>query len=415
VTWLIDRVTPLLRERFVDHDDAAVLQRLDAQADMLERLLADLMGEYAPDLANLRSVLATKLGEADPGTSQSDNADTNENVAVAEQRGSGTATADHRPSQVGRTPSGRATDSASPANALDTLAPPDPASDRAVKRVFTEAAAALRPGDPDNPLFYHMVRYAIWRGIEDLPNARADGRTYLSPLPPDRVAQYEKQLSAGHYADVINHVETSVARNPFWIDGHRFTVDALTALGHTAARDAVVYEVRAFLTRLPGLLDLSFNDGTPFASATTAQWLREYALGQDPASEPKRLASINGWREILQTAREDAREPGELLGNLERGLLTQSEPRARFLWGLALANACLEAGHPALAEAQLARLSDQYEALGLAAWEPSLGQDLETALATVREHTRARTGDPGPVAHNSVQASRPRSEHPSEI
>lgn len=366
LTWVVEKVAPILRTRFVDSHDAESLRRIGTLTNDLSDSLSSLMGDAAPDFSELRSALRDKLRETEQEPA---------NAPPAPAAASGKASAP----------------AAAPAISLAGMLPPDPTSDRAVKQVFTESAAALRPGDLANPLFYHMVRYATWRGIGDLPPTQADGRTQLAPVPSDRVGQYEKLLANGQFVDLIQQVEISVARNPFWLGGHRLVDSALRELEHDAARAAVRHELRTLLGRLPGLPDLRFSDGTPFADAATARWLNDDVLAP-PSAQAASAAPApgggpgDGWRGILETARATAAEPLELLRHLETGLLAEPEPRRRFLWGMALARACLDQGHPALAEAQLSRLSDQFAALGLSAWEPTLGADLQAALSDPRLH-----------------------------
>lgn len=390
LTWMVEKTAPLVRARFVDCDDAEDLRRILSATCALSERLSETMGEAAPDFSELNGALNAKLRETEP---------------------------EHRSQAMTAAPSAprhAVAQSVSPPASLAGMTPPDPTSDRAVKQVFTEVAAALRPDDLGNPLYYHMVRYATWRGIRDIPFVQADGRTQLAPVPSDRVSQYEKMLANRQYADVIGQVEISVARNPFWLGGHRLVEAALRELGHPAACAAVRHEARMFLDRLPGLLDLRFSDGSPFADALTAKWLQDDVLAP-PVPKQGLVAGSGGgggWRDLLAAA--DTAAPGapsEALRHLEAGLMAEREPRQRFLWGMALAHACLAQGHLALAETQFSRLSDQYTALGLSAWEPMLGADLRSGLASVRTHApraMAAVADvPLPVIPSSTGGNTP--------
>lgn len=369
-SWLAEKVAPVLAARFVDNGDGPVLREAQATLAALVAALDGLMEDSAPDLGDLTAALAAKLREAE----------------VAGDGAAPDAVPASRPASGARASAASAPKAEPAAPVLPSLPTLDPSSERVVKQVFTEAATALRPNDLGNPVFYHMVRYATWRGITEAPPAQAEGRTQLAPVPGDRVAQYEKMLAAGHHADLLSGVEVSVARNPFWLTGQRLSDAALGALGHIAARAALRYEVRTFVGRIPALLELKFSDGSPFADAATRDWITQQVMAPEPASTAQAVAAApagGDWRDMLDTVTAEA-APGDLLdllARLDRALTNERDPRRRFLWGMALARACLDGGQKALARAQLERLNDQFSALGLDAWEPSLGADLTAALA----------------------------------
>jgi len=390
--WLSERLVPALEGRFVDSTDGPVLRRLQERVQTLSDRLDARLGDAAPDLGSLHAVLRAKVrdtnaaGDSDEATNGAQNASRSPAPARVPGPSAGRPSATSSSSVRGE--SGGASSPGHHTPSLTALPALDPSSARVVKQVFTEAVAALRPQDLGNPVFYHMARYATWRSIADAPSASDDGRTQLAPVPADRIAQYEKMLGAGHYADLIAGAELSVIRNPFWLAGQRLTDAALKALGHDAARAAVHYEVREFLTRLPALLDLRFSDGTPFADPATRAWI-DATVWASPQAAPGPATGASGgasggddWRALLSAAQADT-EGGSLLDLLHRldtALCAETDPRRQFLWGMALARACLDGGQIALARAQLSRLNDTFTGLGLQAWEPALGADLAATL-----------------------------------
>lgn len=386
-TWLVEKTAPALSNRFVDAGDGPTLRTLTEALEGLSAALDDCMGEASPDLSPLSLVVRDKLREAEPEQNESVPPGTAGTTAAPQAKPAVPSTAPSQP----QTAAGTAERATTPS--LTALPPLDTTSERVVKRVFTEAAAALRPDDTGNPVFYHMVRYATWRGISDPPPAGDGGRTQLAPVPADRVAQYEKMLAAGRFGDVIAGTEVSITRNPFWLSGQRLTDAALTGLGHTAAREAVRHEVRALVERLPSVLDLKFSDGTPFADPATRTWIETEVLPPDTVATP--LCGGDTWQSMLDAVTAEARPDDrmDLFSRLDAALSAERDPRRRFLWGMALSRACLDAGQSALARAQLERLEQQFTALGLAAWEPSLGADLAAALAEAggARHTASDT------------------------
>ncbi len=68
-------------------------------------------------------------------------------------------------------------------------------------------------------------------------------------------------------------VEKSLLLAPYWLDGHYLSAQTALRLGYKQVADAIRDEVTDFLARLPALINLLFNDRTPFVSEQTKQWL----------------------------------------------------------------------------------------------------------------------------------------------
>jgi type VI secretion system protein VasJ len=380
IVWLAERVAPVLAARFVDGTDGPALTALRDQLRDLERKLGDRLGEGAPDLGDLMGVVSERLRAAEAGEEMGSPPKEATSAPVASRAGG--ATGGTASTSVVPPSSGQAS------TTLATLPPLDPSSDRVVKRIFTEASSALRSQDLGNPLFYHMVRYATWRSITEAPPA-TDGRTQLAPVPPDRVAQYDKMLNSRHHEDLITAAEQSVARNPFWLTGQRLVDQALNDLGHAAAQRAVRHELRIFVSRVPAVLELRFSDGTPFADPATRDWVTDVVLAPPaaPGGGPAAGGRDGGdWRAMLEATRAAAKpdDLADLLARLEDAAVGETEPRRRFLWSLAQARVCLENGFLALARTQFEYLEGVFTQRGLGAWEPSLGADLAAALEACR-------------------------------
>ena len=133
-------------------------------------------------------------------------------------------------------------------------------------------AASLRSADIADPRAYILQRAAIWLPLRVLPPA-VNGETELPAPPRDVQAAIEAALTAQAYATVVGQCEDALSRQSVWLAGTASAREALSALGHTAAAQAVRAETLALLHRLPALVELKFNDGTPFADPATRQWL----------------------------------------------------------------------------------------------------------------------------------------------
>jgi type VI secretion system protein VasJ len=104
----------------------------------------------------------------------------------------------------------------------------------------------------------------------------------------------DTQLNAGRYSEAAMAAEEHFTAAIFWLDLQYVIDQALGALGQdfVAARAVLRGELTGLLARLPGLEDLSFEDGTAFADARTKSWIDEIqapgagASGPRPAVDP---------------------------------------------------------------------------------------------------------------------------------
>ena len=151
---------------------------------------------------------------------------------------------------------------------------------RELGRSMRETARALRARDAADVRAYTLQRAAIWLPVRELP-ASADGRTELPPPAGDVRGAIAAAVTRGDPAGALSMCEDAATDSLFWFDLHRTAAEALSALGHAPAARAVRAATGALLWRLPGLGDLCFNDGTPFAERTTREWLGIAGDGTD--------------------------------------------------------------------------------------------------------------------------------------
>ncbi len=179
-------------------------------------------------------------------------------------------------------------------------------------------------------------------------------------------------------------VEASIARAPFWLDGQRLAWECLQELGAEAAMVEVEMQLALFLQRVPGLEELRYHDGAPFADAETRAWIGASVLPhlQPPSAEPTVLVGAGGelpaWEVALQAARPRLRTDGlkPAVQQLKQGMAQAQGGRARFFWQLALARLCSAAKKHELAKTQLESLDQTLQASGLGEWEPDLALEV---------------------------------------
>ena len=143
---------------------------------------------------------------------------------------------------------------------------------RELGRSMLETARALRNGDVADVRAYTLQRAAIWLPVRELPPSTA-GRTELPPPAGEVRGAIAAAVTGGDAAGALSMCEDAATDSLFWFDAHRIAAEALSTMGHAPAARAVRAETGALLSRLPGLRELCFRDGTPFAEPVTRRWL----------------------------------------------------------------------------------------------------------------------------------------------
>ena len=149
---------------------------------------------------------------------------------------------------------------------------------RELRRAMLDAAHDLRTADIADVRAYALQRASIWLPVRELPPS-TEGRTELPPPGPEVRGAIESAIAGGDHAGALAMCEDAASDNLFWLDAHRVAAESLMSMGHETAARTVRTQTGALLGRLPGLGDLRFKDGTPFAEPVTRRWLGLTAHG----------------------------------------------------------------------------------------------------------------------------------------
>jgi type VI secretion system protein VasJ len=269
-----------------------------------------------------------------------------------------------------------------------------------------KVAAFLRSQDLSSPLPYRISRSIVW-GWRLEPPAQNDGVTYLPAPTADVPQRLESSVAQKDWMPMLAEVEASFADFPFWFDLQRYAVIALGGLGEkfAPARDAVVWELARFVTRMPEILKLRFSDGTPFAGPPARMWLDSdvlpvLATGRDGASggESRVPAGSGEIAEAVREARAQAAggNLAQAVGIFKAGIDRTTHGRGRFLWRLELAKLCMEIGRPQLALPLLTALDAEVARFSLEEWEPELSLSVVQSLFQCRQKLAGDMPDRSP-------------------
>jgi type VI secretion system protein VasJ len=232
--------------------------------------------------------------------------------------------------------------------------------------------------DPANPQPYEWNRLCAWAVVTALPMAE-NRRTLIPPPDPGFLAAIKAQF-AGETLKAIAALEGKIREAIFWLDLNRWSALGLEKLGDKfkPARDAVCGQTALFVKRFPGLRELGYDDGTPFADSETLQWLDAIQLGSGGGTGAPPAAASAGVEaevaEALSQARGMVRENKlmEAVAMLYERLSRGASAKSKMLWRMTLADVLLSAGQVDLARPHLGDISRQIDEYKLESWDPDL-------------------------------------------
>ncbi len=248
-----------------------------------------------------------------------------------------------------------------------------------------------------DPRAIALSRVLLWLPIEALPERDSQGKTGLRSLPADRLAAFRDRLGKGQPAELLREVEISVARAPFWLDGQHLAWQCLDALGAEAAMRTLEQHLAGLLQRLPGLENLSFFDGTPFAAQETLSWIdsriTSSKIQPTQTSAYSSVTSDAAWDVAFQEARALLTKDGleAALSRLAEGSRQSRGGRDRVQWQIATARLCRQAGKHDLARNLLEAAEQQLSVSGMADLEPGLLVQVMRLLLDCYEHLPVNT------------------------
>lgn len=226
-----------------------------------------------------------------------------------------------------------------------------------------------------------LNRTLTWLTITSLPDSDNEQITPLRGPAPDKLKRYQERFAQGQHADLLLELEASLACAPFWFDGLYRVWECLQTLQADLAMTELEVHFALLLQRLPGLVQLRFHDGTPFADSVTRGWINTQVVRHLQSPVPARSAldaQAAPWDKALHDVVPVLRKDGfkAAVQSLKQSMQTATGERARFHWRLGLARLSVLAGKHDLAKVQLDHLDNELQQSGLQRWEPELAVEV---------------------------------------
>ncbi len=259
------------------------------------------------------------------------------------------------------------------------------------------ADAAMKASLADS-FGWQLSRFALWGRLSRLPPSQ--GRQTAIPAPAlDMKEAALALLRAGRYEQAAAAAQDLFLGKLWWLDAQYLAAQALERCGpeFAGALHAVTGEVELLLRRLPGVEELTFDDGTPFADDATRHWLHGLASRGAGADEPSAAgAAIDEARGLFA----DGRKIGAL-DRLDQELAGTRETADRVQLRMEQCRLLMRAGQWPAASALADELLDTYRTLQLPLWSSKLAMDV---LVVARQAWDGLGGERGAARVRDVLA-----------
>lgn len=383
IDWLTERLFPWLENAELTQQDHVTLKQVVSALANLQGFCAEHFAQHGPDVASLLRLARQR--EARLVADQAAEAPSSAPAITPNATSSATPVVPAKPEPAVQPSSAATAPQAPPSLAPVPQSGANLANDKMLRDYLRQLQTATRTlvesllqQDVRDPRPYEMNRVMTWAAISALPEVK-DGKTALRAVPKERLQLFQQLREQTRTTQLILEVEKSLANAPFWLDGHFLIQDALRSLDAGVALQAVETQVTGFLARYPELVEFTFTDGTPFASAETREWLaslqqKHPTVANGAAGEVSATAEDEELLEAMKQADQMARAkamPGAV--SLLQSLVRSARGRAQtFRRQLAMAEFCLRFNQPGLGWALLEGLHQELQTLGLVDWEPEL-------------------------------------------
>lgn len=138
---------------------------------------------------------------------------------------------------------------------------------------------------------FRINRFISWLEIDDLPMTNGKKSSIYPPSIED-LEQIENLHKQQDYKKLINLSEDILKDCPFWLDGHYYSYQSLKSLNLKKEANEIKNALLYFLKTNDGLLNITFIDETPFASAKTKTWI-EKEVNNNTKIEEKSIETSN--------------------------------------------------------------------------------------------------------------------------
>ncbi|EFB70432.1 type VI secretion system protein TssA [Providencia rustigianii] len=262
---------------------------------------------------------------------------------------------------------------------------------------------------------HRLMKSVRWDTLHQCPPQNQQGCTRLTPPRSDARAQLKRLYLQQNWLELTEQADRLFTEgvNHFWLDVQWYLYQALSKspAPWDGWADVIASDLKQFLTRLPGLETLAWEDGTPFADEVTQAWIKQHILEDN-------LSSLHH----MPTQGADDGDNASVLA-LEQEALTQADSdgieaalawlishpsiqtvRQKWLLKLVMARVAEQFARHDLALNLLRELDNSAEQMHLADWEPhSLFEVKARQLQLLRSKAQRTPSDKTDLQHQMAE------------
>lgn len=256
--------------------------------------------------------------------------------------------------------------------------------------ILAKVATGLKNENPADPLPYRLNRIAAWATLDELPIA-VGGKTMIPPPDEQVISMLAGLYDSGDWEALVDSSEGRVLQFLFWLDLSRYSARGMEKMGHPETARAIEAETALFVQTLKGIEALAFSDGTPFADAATAEWLKQInrkdtstpQAGDSEKTDDIRHTLSQKMATAQQLIRESQLDAALLL--FREHLSKAASERERFLWKTGLCRLLIDSDQLKIAASYIDDILSLIDTYKLETWEPDTAVDaLSLALRGLR-------------------------------
>lgn len=249
---------------------------------------------------------------------------------------------------------------------------------------------------------HRLMKTLRWDTVHELP-PDVDGKTRLAPPRTESRNQLKRLYAQQNWTELLEQADLmfSTGVSHFWLDIQWYLHQALTKAGVPWDRWTAVIrqDLALLLERLPGLENLAWNDGTPFADEVTRNWIAQQVMMREDGAWLAGKAAVptdDATNDVLALEPEalamaDSQGVEAALGWIQTrpGITTA---RQRLLLRLLMARVAEQYGKNEMALLLLEELDTAAQGITLTQWEPELLFEVKARqlkLLRLRAHRHA--------------------------
>lgn len=254
---------------------------------------------------------------------------------------------------------------------------------------------------------HRLMKVVRWDTLHQLPPQDQRGCTRLSPPRTDARAQLKRLYLQQSWVELAEQADKLFAEgvNHFWLDVQWYLYQALSKspAPWNGWSDIIKNDLKQFLSRLPDLEKLSWEDGTPFADEVTLNWIKQHVIEEnfDAMQQLSNTSSNQSDDEPILALEAEAitQADNEGIEVALKWLQHRSDittPRQRWLLHLVMARVAEQFAKQDLALNLLRELDKNALSMSLTQWEPDYvfeikARQLHLYRAKIQRNTSDKT------------------------